>query len=348
MTTHLMDASRQWASRPADERFTSLTDLHASCLSRMSGSREHGMVPMSALNVSPIGDDIQLDNIGTFNHWSMSQLAAKLAAPREFLSRLPAQIVSTALNHLLGKSNDESNPLLMDGRIRAFTGGRYNRLWDAEVTTMLQKSLPAGWRNPVAFANGEWGAELVPSGLYASDRDMFAFFISGGDLIDLGDNDQLHRGIFVYNSEVGKSSFGFSTFYFRMCCGNNIVWDASDVQRVRAYHTKGVRKAFDMFEFALYKLAREPMDDSFVAAVRKAKSLNVAALNTDEEKLIDVFDFTNASTVLAARDRILVEELNATGTAWNWLQGFTSVARALPHVDSRLKLERDAASNLLK
>ena len=74
------------------------------------------------------------------------------------------------------------------------------------------------------------------AGLYASDRDVFMFLIDEDHPIEVR-NERLSRGLFIWNSEVGKSSFGLTTFLYRYVCGNHIVWGAENVKEIRIRHS---------------------------------------------------------------------------------------------------------------
>jgi hypothetical protein len=56
------------------------------------------------------------------------------------------------------------------------------------------------------------------------------------------------------------------------------------------------------------------------------------------------FTQTHIADALVA---MLREEKNVTGTRYDWLAGFTAVARTLPNADDRFKLEKDASDLLL-
>lgn len=105
MSTTLMKASHQWATRPADERFVDLNDMHAHFTQRRSESREV-VVPAKALRVTPDESDHQgLVVIGPQGtgyaptHWSFNQLAGianvKGIAPNGYRN-LPAPIAADA------------------------------------------------------------------------------------------------------------------------------------------------------------------------------------------------------------------------------------------------------------
>ncbi len=107
MTT-LTQAHRQWASRPADQRFTSLTELQAfAALSRQT-SRSR-VVSTREIELFPAADDhrglLIGDRDGTQaapTHWSFGQLCslASTPSPASYFrdSRLPTPIIADCLN----------------------------------------------------------------------------------------------------------------------------------------------------------------------------------------------------------------------------------------------------------
>jgi hypothetical protein len=217
----------------------------------------------------------------------------------------------------------------------------------------------------VAYDKGKYGADLVPSGLYAGDRDMFAFMIDGGDWRpdqpNAGsfsvDDEQFNRGFFVWNSEVGAKSFGFMSFMFDVICGNHYVWGARDVEMFRARHAgKGATRALYAFRKYLECLNENTSTLGFAEAVRAAKAeMAVKITGASPAKRVETLDeafkkfktsFTKSEITLAL-DAMLREERGVTGTRYDWLAGFTAVARSLPNADDRSALEVQASKVLL-
>jgi hypothetical protein len=368
-----MQANRQWAERPADERFQTLSDMHSAIAKRDTASTD-GKVRMSHVGLHVNGEMTMVgtNRIAKFTHWSAGQMLTKLGVPRDLLAKLSPDVATSVLMDRLPAalkdgSVDARQRMLLQSEgttdtIRAFHGSRYERLWDKQVTSMLMEYLPPGWRNPVAFKDGKWGAELVPSGLYAGDRDMFAIFIDGGDWKDQPgsfdvDGDAFHRGFMTWNSEVGAQSFGFMPFNFRVICGNNIIWGAENVQVFKARHAGGAHDVFKGLRSFLRTLNENTNTDSFVVAVRDAKdtiaiSLKGASTSMGREHILDEaftkFKGKFTQTVITdSLDAILREEKGAKGTRWDWLQGFTSVARRTVNADERTKIETTASKLLL-
>ena len=372
---NLMEANRQWATRPADERFQTLGDMHSAIAGRTSKSQD-GHIYLDHLTPSVNGDIILTGDSQSarLTHWSAGQLLTKLGVPRDLLAKLKPETATAVVADRMAQALDEPGAthrqrvLLQHSTsgapntLRAFHGNKYERLWDRQVTGMLMEHLPAGWRNPVAFDGGKWGAPLVPSGLYAGDRDMFAFFIDGGDWKDNPgsfdvDGDAFNNGFFCWNSEVGSASFGFTKFKFRVVCGNNIIWGADDVHTFKARHAGGAHDVFRGLRQYLTTLNERDDKDRFVAAVRDAKqtiAIGLTGANTSlgRERILDEANgkfkgkFTQQQ-VSDALDAILREERGPKGSRWDWLQGFTSVARTTSNADTRRDIEATASKLLL-
>src|SRR5258708_27069727 len=111
MTT-LTQAHRQWASRPADEDFPSLTDMQAfAALSRQTSRSK--VVSTREIELLPAADDYKGLLIGARDgtqaaptHWSFGQLCSLASTPspasyfRE--SGLPTPIIADCLTSNLG------------------------------------------------------------------------------------------------------------------------------------------------------------------------------------------------------------------------------------------------------
>jgi hypothetical protein len=107
MSLNLTQASHEWATRPADQRFTSLTALNAFT----SMSRRHSVtkvVANRALEFAPDAHDKQHKGIQVsswpngvphaMTHHSFGQLSYLAGAPASYMRTLPAEIVADCLN----------------------------------------------------------------------------------------------------------------------------------------------------------------------------------------------------------------------------------------------------------
>src|ERR1700746_3875468 len=239
MTTTLHQASQQWMSRPADERYTSLLDMQAfkrrireRSTPQALSSRDLEVYPTEsnprALLIQ--GPDKALH---APTHWSFGQLCSLASpgnSPASYFrdTNMPAPMIADCLNYNLRFTRgveDIGILLTEDGHVselRAVNGPNYGRVWDADIVDLLVDRFGDGisgqWRVP-----GEFG-QRVPvtkdnTTLFASDRDMFVFLADEENRIELpgrraGRSGSFARGFFVWNSEVGKTSLGAGLFPF--------------------------------------------------------------------------------------------------------------------------------------
>src|ERR1700733_1254474 len=94
--TNLFAANRQWATRPADERFWTLEDAHAFTAGYARTADELEVdFGRSALVVGE-GDNIRLalpdGREATLTNWAFGQLARTAVAPADYIRRLPADL----------------------------------------------------------------------------------------------------------------------------------------------------------------------------------------------------------------------------------------------------------------
>jgi hypothetical protein len=369
-----MKASNQWMTRPDDQRFTTLEELQTAVDSRRNRSfvRDVPLKDLLAVPVSEHGIELHTpDRIATPSNWSFGQLCSSVGAPAAYLRRLPAELAATNLNHGLSRDTDteggrQANRLLMTNAdddalpfsapmpkpsLAAVTSTGYGRIWDSDVVRMVrqvQRDHPE-FSNPLAY--GRDGTP-EPSGLYASDRDCFMFLIDGGSFLDAGTRadgkrDGLNRGFIVWNSEVGKATFGFETFMFRGVCGNHIIWGCQDLNRLTIRHSKGGPGRFEeeALPILLDHVHASAREDE--AAIRAAQSM---LLPSKEKELVAfVGSSITRSELRGALDYASREEGleirpddkgGISGNLWQLVNGFTAQARDLAHIDARTDLER--------
>jgi hypothetical protein len=351
---------RQWASRKGDERFETLEALRASVHGRRMRAVNMDVDEVSKPEAFTVLEDAGnaggvWASIGGYRarptNWGFGQVAALAGAPAGYLRTLSSELAVRNLQYGLenkptrGKARmmvvdpidgDRKNP---DPLLYAATSQTYGRIWDAEVVDSVQEVVTR--TGNIFFNPKDWSGR--PSGLYASDHDVFVFMIDGGSLVDGGsERDQLHRGFFVWNSEVGAAEFGIQTFCFRVCCGNHLIWDPSDVKALRIRHTSKAPERF--VEHATPRLQEYLMQstDAYVAGIKEAKAYGLPKEPKDVEQWIVDHGFTHAEArrgIAAA-----VEEEGACSNLWEAVQGLTASARKMAFMDARVELERRAGS----
>lgn len=324
MTT-LMQASKQWAVRPADERFWNLSELHEACATMRREART-ATVAVDALRVEAVDGDVRLEGRtgaqARLTNFSFSQLARYASAPPSYLETLPATLAAQNLNYGLkarASQNDNKLNLLFRTQaaeantlpaltLRACVTEVYERIWNSELTARLLELEPRGWRPPPAMKApvdavqvrkateadcGSWtlvqpGMDISPNGLYASDRDMFVFLIHPDKVIKAGGGREMFRGFFLENSEVGNGrSWRISTFLFDYVCYNSIVWGAERIADVKVKHIGSAgERAAQLFNVNVVKYAESSALET-EQRIERARQYQIAA--TREEVIESLF-----------------------------------------------------------
>jgi len=184
----LMQASTQWATRPADERFTSLPDMLDYYRHLRSVSRET-VVPSDKLEFAgetqsgllcygPNGHGYAP------THLAFGQAAKFAEAPAKYLRTLPAAKAADLLNYgfQVKRSVEDVGVLLMKNGssiLRAMTGPNYGRVWNDEVVSAVISQFGDGvtghFRVPGEFGEALTSVTKENTTLFGGDQSMFIF-----------------------------------------------------------------------------------------------------------------------------------------------------------------------------
>ncbi len=372
----LTQASSQWSTRPADQRFWTVEELHAATLAHRNSARTATVVNTD-LRVEAVEDQMHLvGKTGVpamLTSWAFHQLCMRAQAPANYLRDLPTTLAAQNLNYGLKANlpnhNETTSVLLHQNGgyfARAVLSEKYTRIWNSDITERLVDLQSQGWTTPPARpANDDddnvrictpeqaklsltvqAGDPIGPAGLYCSFEDLFAFMIHPERVIDDGSKGGLMRGFFVWNSEVGKSAWGVMKFRFRGVCGNHIVWDAKDVSEIKVRHVGSADdRAMEQLQVQLKKYADESDSDE-QQRVDKAREFILAP---DSKKLLDwVFEkgFLSKKAADAALKSVQPDVDGDPLTAWGYAQGITRLSQLERNADKRVALDRAAGKVL--
>jgi hypothetical protein len=360
--------SSEWFSRPADERYLSLSELNAAVRGRAERSRTR-TAESAAIRVEANRDDterLMLIVPGEEaplapTHWSFGQLATMVGAPSTYLRQLPAPLAAINLQYGLTSHRAELIKTLEveDGRIelRAVTGPDYGRIYDHELVAAVQRIAGNGigdtrWKVPgvLDWSTGVYNplVDVTKSTttLYASDRDVFLFLvddlnpIEAGKLPD-GSPDLYFRGFYCWNSEVGAKTLGIASFYLRAVCQNRNLWGVEDFEEITIRHSKYAASRFAHEAApALTRFANSsPMP--FVNGIKTARERIVARTDDERTEFLRKRGFGKSETAKII-ETVLAEEGRKPESVFDFVQGITAVARDKPHQDARLDLESRA------
>lgn len=360
----LYQASNQWASRPADERFISLDEMAGVKQSIRDNSRA-AVWANRDITVIPDPENpvkglrlTRSRNPGkgaVMTNWAFGQIARLGGAPSGYMGTLPAPLAADCINYGLHIARDveefgtlmHQNPETGEITCKAATGPNYGRVWDVEIINQLRKEFGNGvdgaWRVP-----GVWGERVEidrdNTTLYASDRDMFVFLADETNKIDVpnrrdGKPGSMSRGFFASNSEVGGGTLYFGTFLFDYVCGNRIVWGARDYHKINIRHTKGAPARFVEQVLPALESYRQGKASSIVEAVEAAKKARIGDGDAVKKFLADRFGPRLAATMLAVHQQ---EEHRPVETLWDATTAATAYARSIGYQNDRVEIEEKA------
>lgn len=371
--TILTAASRQWATRPNDQRFVNLRDMAAKARTDRENSASK-TVSTRQLQIEPIGDDHKSIHIvgqnGTpalLTHYSFGQLASLGGAPAGYLRTLPAEIASDAMNYGLrfARESEDVKVLLTRGThddgisepqdyvsLRAATGPNYGRIWNSDVIDNVLARFGDGsrdsgtnWQVPGEFRRAV-PITKANTTLYYGDRDMFIFLADEGHDIEIsnrrdGQTGHMARGFFIWNSEVGAGSMGIAMFLYDYTCSNRIVWGVKEFQEQRIRHTASAPDKYIEQILPVVEAYRESSTKGIAETIRTAQQTR---LDRDlGEFLKNRFTKPEITAIQSAHMR---EEGRPIETIWDTTTAITAHAKTIGWQNERVAFERKGGAIL--
>lgn len=355
---NLIQANKQWATRPDEERFTSLPEMLAAAEARRAISRAR-IVSSRALRCATADNGKSLAIVGPSGvevaptHWSFGQLASLAGAPAGYLRDLPAPLAADCVDFGLQTRPVEDVGILLtrDGggvQLRAATGPRYGRIWDADVIRALVDrfgdGLTGDWRVP-GIRGQRVDVNRENTTLFAGDRDCFVFLADEDHRITLpdrrnGEPGTLARGFFISNSEVGGGTLRLKAFLFDFVCANRIVWGARELDEISIRHTASAPDRFiEELRPALLEYANAT--ESVTAGVLRAAQSS--RLDRADEWLAKRFGPRVSKRIEQAH---MLDEGRPIETLWDAVTGATAYARGIRHQAERVDFETQAGALL--
>jgi hypothetical protein len=353
----LMKASNEWAKRPMDQRYLSLTDLREAveqrkreCWTVAPATRALRVVPedngQRGLGVEVLDPTAGVAKVLRPTNWAFGQLAQYAKAPAAYLRTLPDELAAINLQWGLERNPMRSNSLMLAQSndrnvLRSMTSTSYGRIWDEQVVRAVERINEAGnWVVPAASYASRNPKRATT--LYASDRDVFIFLVDQAHPIEV-DGETLYRGFYTWNSEVGSAVYGLTTFLYRTVCDNRIIWGAQDVQELRIRHTGGAPERFAYEARQYLREYSERATGQEVSEIRAAKAKELpTAKDESVEQWLRKRGFTQGQS--KASVETAKAEQGQCRSVWDVIQGITAYARSVEHTDARVKLETQAGA----
>jgi len=267
-----MIAHRQWASRPVDERFTTLEAMYQAARHKRTVSNEVNL-PLNEIAFEAMDETALAMKVGTqtlaISNYAFGQFASTRVgiSANAIVGKLNAPISADVLNYRIKRTIEEANEtpevsVFMDSEsriVRSVNSPVYSRIHDADIIPFAQVMEQMGFINlparpitndqpgvfvlspeDIARYGGatfmQAGEVAVPSGLYMGDRDMFIFMVHPRSGKDDGIGNPLFKGYVMMNSEVGARKVSLFEFLCQGACGNHIIWGMREVTNYRRRH----------------------------------------------------------------------------------------------------------------
>lgn len=353
----LTTAMKQWATRPADQRFQTLEEVYAKVLASKQASEEVADVAISEMRALADGDNVMLvgkKNIpAMLTNWSFGQLCQMAEAPAGFLRELSPTLASNVINARMAEKyngTDKKANVLFEKNgqfgVRGLTSEKYTRIWNADIVERLmrlQQANPIWQPAPKAFDGSR--------GLYASEQDMFLFLVDNDRRIfETAPGGGLSRGFFVENSEVGAGGFKITVFFYEGICGNHRVLGA---QGIREFNYKHIGKADERAFTALGGMLTEYAESSahqIEAQIGGSKMKEIAATKEEVVDAVYAMKVPGVTKELCEKSYDLAEQrvdwYGNPRSFWGFTGGMTEIARDFPNAGERTKIDRAAGKIL--
>lgn len=373
MAADMWAVSREWAARPADERFSSLAELVTAAEARKVISKEFitktdrlevGHRVDSATPGDP-GEVVIRDGGGhewLLSHHAFGQLAQRTGGHAACLRGLPAPLAGMELAWRASQCDVSYQKVLTLGaagepasRIRAFTSEQYQRVYDADVARSVAGIVEdAGklgrgeWGIPVPFNGGGTGpaavqvADQKDSTLFLGDQSMFVTIVNPDYGFDAPGGGIMRAGLIFDNSEVGTRALGVKRFLYDFFCSNYSIRGMSQYEEIRLRHVGAVasRLRYDVIpQLRSWMLKGLGEDERLITA---AASKEVAKGAKEAEAFLVARKFSVDAAKFAVRYAETRPGMNPM-SVWGMVSGLTAYNRDhFANADARFEADKAA------
>ena len=333
---NLKAAHDELFKRSADEVFSSLDALLEFTKQQREGSIDRWHTPeritieTNGTILAKLGDDGSY----LFNDWSFGQLCRLASVNKDTLNRLSAATACQALRETMPNGRKPLQILTEGDWVRSIHGTQYSRLWNEDLVKLAMET---DFTLPHEAAGGG-------KGLYAGEQDAFLFLIDPTGWVEIGEQ-AFAPGMFLWNSEVGRRSYGIQTFWYESICANHIVWDACEVARWSRKLTGNTSEGLERIRCIMEELLRkrDERKNAFVDTIRKAMQTR---LGGDCEECLKVLSEKGIRRALAKKALELAAKQGGL-SIWCVVDALTRLAQETQFAGIRTETD-EKASQLLQ
>ena len=361
----LGDLSRQWFSRPDDERITGKDSMDArlnieKIATQFYMNSRNQIINTHAITVIPWEEQGLVlqgsKGVAAPSYWAMTQLCQRAGVPAGYVRGSLAtnpKLAAECLNYGLRQREDDRVALLLTKKdetaiqFAACTGPTYGRIWNKDILHAVNKVLDDKWTVPGIFGQPVSTITKENTSLFISAQDMFIGLSDETRKIEIpnrrdGKPGMLSRGVLIGNSETGAGVLTIKGFLFDYACFNRNFWGVEDITEIRIRHTSGAPERFLME-------ARPAIQKFLNAGTSKTLKILEAARS---HKIADPLDFLGKKFTRPAAQAIIEihkeEEHRPIENLWDANVGATAYARTLSFQDERVRIETIAGEMMPK
>lgn len=378
---NILTAHHQWATRPDDERFWDLAEMHSALEYMRSQAREETisygrLMPMQGpCMLAPSGASMQ------FTHDAFTRYATDVGIPAEYARQVGQDnpsLLRDMLCHAHARHASREVKLLVHQNgaqlVRAVTGPRYRRVWHDGLVQWCQMMEGQGWSVPPARPSRTGGrvrpagpddvlkgrksnlsikeGDMIgPAGLYASWTDMFVFMVDENRPVMLtGRSYPMYRAFMLADATDGTASLRVTAFLYDVVCGNHILWGAHEIADLRLRHQgEGMQARLTADQSKLLAWSSAGTSD-LTAAIQVQQG---RLLGPGKPEVIDACRGLDIPAKLAAQAFDLAEAYadihGDPRSAWGMMSGLTRLSQTIHAGDTAARLVIDTqAARLLE
>jgi hypothetical protein len=347
MTSIATRAKDELFTRPDEEHYPDMKSLREAAETQRKRCREVEARDTAILFSEDGGSIYFADRALTLTNYSLSQIAGIAKVPLDLLARVEPPTRASILNQTMSRERRFRIGLADEDRLRCVLSPNYRRVWDSDLLESVDRWLiGSGFRPATPTSGGPNAKGNTKPCLMRGDRSMFCLFIAEKSVAPgLG---TLHRGVMLWNSEVGHRSLGFAQMTVRSICQNWLLHGVSGVVEKTARHTSEVRELVREFERDLRAISDEITSEEVRLLEKAAREDFTPGRDAEDAQDRLVEDFGVPRRLAAdVVDAVFLPENVPEMTRWGVANGVATVAKGLPFADERARMMKIAGEILL-
>jgi len=281
---------------------------------------------------------IEIEGYGSYplTEWAHLQLSEKLGIPKKYYDRMrkegKIELLAENINAWI-KEKEKRLIRILNGRIRAVLSDRYRIMDNYDLVFLVLEEFKR--KETVEI----YRIDLTETMLYlkAIDKTLTE---------EIRENDVIHGGLIIRNSEVGASSFRVEPFLLRKICSNGLIGKHSlkkihlGRQTVETGEIEWSEETKRLEDKAFWAKVRDIIRNTFdrkifLSWIKKMKEATEIEIEKPKEAIDNVVKYAGLTE---EQKNILLMHFTEK-TKYGLVNAVTSLARETKDIDERIRLE---------